>query len=173
MPGRGLKRFYKLETSTLILTRVEIFHVRKPSSWLTEGRWFYPGAARAWNNARRGTWGLPPPIKLEKIDDKISAGRYRMARLECTVAHMGFPAATLNKRIKKKTKKTCIVQFRTNPLSDSQNPSRSHEVLRVCIPCTEESQIYCRPARSAGNYQLVHFAICSERKRPGPLGSCP
>jgi ubiquinone biosynthesis protein Coq4 len=24
-----------------------------------------------------------------------------MARLECTVAHMGFPAATLNKRIKK------------------------------------------------------------------------
>jgi hypothetical protein len=23
-----------------------------------------------------------------------------MARLECTVAHMGFPAATLNKRIK-------------------------------------------------------------------------
>jgi hypothetical protein len=25
-----------------------------------------------------------------------------MARLECTVAHMGFPAATLNKRIKKK-----------------------------------------------------------------------
>jgi hypothetical protein len=28
-----------------------------------------------------------------------------MARLECTVAHMGFPAATLNKRIKKQTKK--------------------------------------------------------------------
>jgi hypothetical protein len=27
-----------------ILTRVEIFHVRKPSGWLTEGRWFYPGA---------------------------------------------------------------------------------------------------------------------------------
>jgi hypothetical protein len=25
-----------------------------------------------------------------------------MARLECTVAHMGFPAATLNKRIEKK-----------------------------------------------------------------------
>jgi hypothetical protein len=25
-----------------------------------------------------------------------------MVRLECTVAHMGFPAATLNKRIKKK-----------------------------------------------------------------------
>jgi hypothetical protein len=24
-----------------------------------------------------------------------------MARLECTVAHMGFPLATLNKRIKK------------------------------------------------------------------------
>jgi hypothetical protein len=27
-----------------------------------------------------------------------------MARLKCTVAHMGFPAATLNKRIKKEKK---------------------------------------------------------------------
>jgi hypothetical protein len=38
--------------------------------------------------------------KAGKIDEKISAERFRMARLECTVAHMGFPAATLNKRIK-------------------------------------------------------------------------
>jgi hypothetical protein len=44
--------------------------------------------------------------KLEKIDEKKnSAGRSRMARLECTVAHMGFPAATLNKNIKKILKK--------------------------------------------------------------------
>jgi hypothetical protein len=49
--------------------------------------------------------GLPPPIKLEKNRRKISAGRSRMTQLECTVAHMGFPAATLNKRIKKKNKK--------------------------------------------------------------------
>jgi hypothetical protein len=38
-----------------------------------------------------------------------------MARLECTVAHMGFSAATLNKRIKKtqktKTKQVCDDQF--------------------------------------------------------------
>jgi hypothetical protein len=40
-------------------------------------------------------------LKLEKIDEKISAGRSRMARFECTVANMGFPAATLKKRIKK------------------------------------------------------------------------
>jgi hypothetical protein len=59
--------------------------------------------ARARKNARRGTWGVPPPTKLEKIDEKISAGRSKMARLECTVAHMSFLAATLNKRIKKKT----------------------------------------------------------------------
>jgi hypothetical protein len=39
----------------------------------------------------------------KNIDEKISAGRSRMARLECTVAHMGFPGATLNKRIKKKS----------------------------------------------------------------------
>jgi hypothetical protein len=36
------------------------------------------------------------------MDEKISAERSWMARLECTVAHMDFPAATLNKRIKKK-----------------------------------------------------------------------
>jgi hypothetical protein len=41
----------------------------------------------------------------KKIDEKILAGRSRMARLECTVAHMGFLAATLNKRIKKPKKK--------------------------------------------------------------------
>jgi hypothetical protein len=23
-------------------------------------------AVRAWNNARKGTWGLPPPVKLER-----------------------------------------------------------------------------------------------------------
>jgi hypothetical protein len=32
-----------------------------------------------------------------------------MARLECTVAHMGFPAATLNKRIKKKSIHTVTI----------------------------------------------------------------
>jgi len=41
-----------------------ILHLRMPSSWLTEGRWFYPGA-RSWrNNAQSGTWGLPPPSML-------------------------------------------------------------------------------------------------------------
>jgi hypothetical protein len=34
-----------------------------------------------------------------------------MARLECTVAHMGFLAATLNKRIEKKKKKKYFKQL--------------------------------------------------------------
>ena len=50
----------------------KIFHVRKPSSWLTVGRWFYPGARSGMNNARRGTWGLPPPSKLEKSPYDLS-----------------------------------------------------------------------------------------------------
>jgi hypothetical protein len=42
---RSLTSDHKSLTAVgLILTRVEIFHVRKPSSWLTEGRWFYPDA---------------------------------------------------------------------------------------------------------------------------------
>jgi hypothetical protein len=87
-----------------ILTWVEIIHVRKPS-WASlrkvGGSTQVP--ARPWNNAWRGTWGLPPPIKAgKKIDEKFLAGHIRMTRLECTVAHMGFPAATLNKHIKKK-----------------------------------------------------------------------
>ena len=53
-------------------TGSKIFHVRKPSSWLTVGRWFYPGARSGMNNARRGTWGLPPPSKLEKSPYDLS-----------------------------------------------------------------------------------------------------
>lgn len=44
--------------------RRRILHVRKPSSWLTEGQWFYLGARSSWNYVRRGTWGLPSPLKL-------------------------------------------------------------------------------------------------------------
>ena len=54
------------------LTGSKIFHVRKPSSWLTVGRWFYPGARSGMNNVRRGTWGLPPPSKLEKSPYDLS-----------------------------------------------------------------------------------------------------
>jgi hypothetical protein len=70
--------------------------------------------ARDWNNARRGNLGLPPPIKA----GKNLGGTFRMARLECTVAHMGFPASTSNKRIKKRFT-TLITTYRT--LSRIQN----------------------------------------------------
>jgi hypothetical protein len=85
-----------------ILTRVEIIHVRKPSSWLTEGRWFYPGAYLLVPEIMpAGTLRSSSTNKAGKNRRKNLGGRSRMARRECTVAHMGFPAATLNKRIKK------------------------------------------------------------------------
>lgn len=34
---------------------VELFQVRKFTSWLVEGRWFYPGAGRSLNTAWMGT----------------------------------------------------------------------------------------------------------------------
>jgi hypothetical protein len=45
---------------------------------------------------------------MEKIDEKLLSGRTRMARLEFPVAHMGFPAATINKRIKNVTGQTAL-----------------------------------------------------------------
>jgi hypothetical protein len=30
---------------------------------------------RAWNNARKGTWGLPPPVKLEPMTYTVSLWR--------------------------------------------------------------------------------------------------
>jgi hypothetical protein len=32
---------------------------------------------RAWNNARRGTWGLPPPVKLERRDMTYTVSMWR------------------------------------------------------------------------------------------------
>ena len=43
-----------------------INHVRNLSSLLTGRRWLY--SACAWNYARRGTWGLPHPLKLNIVE---------------------------------------------------------------------------------------------------------
>jgi hypothetical protein len=32
---------------------------------------------RAWNNARKGTWGLPPPVKLERRDMTYTVSMWR------------------------------------------------------------------------------------------------
>jgi hypothetical protein len=32
---------------------------------------------RAWNNARKGTWGLPPPVKLERRDMTYNVSMWR------------------------------------------------------------------------------------------------
>jgi hypothetical protein len=32
---------------------------------------------RAWNNARKGTWGLPPPVKLERRNMTYSLSMWR------------------------------------------------------------------------------------------------
>jgi hypothetical protein len=31
---------------------------------------------RAWNNAREGTWGLPPPVKLERRDMTVTVSMW-------------------------------------------------------------------------------------------------
>jgi hypothetical protein len=32
---------------------------------------------RAWNNARKGTWGLPPPVKLDRRDMTYNVSMWR------------------------------------------------------------------------------------------------
>jgi hypothetical protein len=44
------------------------FHVRKLSLKLMECEGSTQVSVRAWNNAQKGTWGLPPPVKLERRD---------------------------------------------------------------------------------------------------------
>jgi hypothetical protein len=59
---------------------------------------------RAWNNAREGTWGLPPPVKLERSDMTYTVSMWRKIQ---------------NKKKKKKkarvsTNKYGLIRRRTN-----------------------------------------------------------
>jgi hypothetical protein len=55
----------------------DFFHVRKLSSQLTQRGGSTQVPVRAWNNARRGTWGLPPPVKLERRDMTYTVSMWR------------------------------------------------------------------------------------------------
>jgi hypothetical protein len=39
---------------------------------------------RAWNNARKGTWGLPPPVKLERRDMTYTVSMWRKTKKKST-----------------------------------------------------------------------------------------
>jgi hypothetical protein len=40
---------------------------------------------RAWNNARKGTWGLPPPVKLERRDMTYTVSMWRKTQLNLSI----------------------------------------------------------------------------------------
>jgi hypothetical protein len=42
---------------------------------------------RAWNNARKGTWGLPPPVKLERRDMTYTVSMWRKTQNKQTKTH--------------------------------------------------------------------------------------
>jgi hypothetical protein len=42
---------------------------------------------RAWNNARKGTWGLPPPVKLERRDMTYTVSMRRKTQNKQTNKH--------------------------------------------------------------------------------------
>ena len=56
------REYYSFNNNTLTFFKI---HVRKSSSWLTEGRWSYQGA-RSCIDVRRGTLVRPSPFRLEK-----------------------------------------------------------------------------------------------------------
>jgi hypothetical protein len=39
---------------------------------------------RAWNNARKGTWGLSPPVKLERRDMTYTVSMWRKTQNKTT-----------------------------------------------------------------------------------------
>jgi hypothetical protein len=61
--------------------------VRKLSSFLKERQWFYSGVF-AWNNARRDTWGLRPPVRLKSRHmtfTVLTQGKTQTQKNSCTV----------------------------------------------------------------------------------------
>jgi hypothetical protein len=49
---------------------------------------------RAWNNARKGTWGIPPPVKLERRDMTYTVSMWRKTQNKQNhanvIKHNGF-----------------------------------------------------------------------------------
>jgi hypothetical protein len=97
MEGASVAKWLRLLTSNhLPLTAVGLnpyrdfgfFHVRKLPASLRN----VSGSARvpicAWNNAGKGTWGLPPPVKLERRDMTYTVLMWRKTKNKQTNTKM-------------------------------------------------------------------------------------
>jgi hypothetical protein len=90
----NLTRFYRTSPSPL--------WVRIPTGTLDSFMWgSYPASlrnvggstqvpVRAWNNARKGTWGLPPPVKLERRDMTYTVSMWRKTQNKQTNKNLPY-----------------------------------------------------------------------------------
>jgi predicted phosphoadenosine phosphosulfate sulfurtransferase len=84
--------------------------VRIPTKTLDSFMWVsYPASirnvssstqvpVRAWNNARKGTWGLPPPVKLERRDLTYTMSMWRKIQNKQTKHYFNYITSAFSRK---------------------------------------------------------------------------